>query len=86
MFAGVADQTSLALREMAERARQASLYHAEEVTGPGSLVCERCGEVVHFRHVSRIPPCPNCHHTAFHRASGVQEARDGIDQGDVDGD
>ncbi len=86
MFAGVADQTSLALREVAERARQASLYHAEEVTGPGSLVCERCGEVVHFRHVSRIPPCPNCHHTAFHRASGMQEARDGVDQGDVDGD
>ena len=86
MFASVADQTSLALREVADRAHEASLYHAEEVTGPGSLVCERCGEVVHFRHVSRIPPCPNCHHTVFHRAVGMEEARDGVDQGDVDGD
>ena len=68
MFAGVADQTSLALRELAEQARQSTLYHSEEITGPGSLTCTRCGEVMHFSHVSRIPPCPGCHGTEFSRA------------------
>jgi predicted RNA-binding Zn-ribbon protein involved in translation (DUF1610 family) len=90
MFAGVADQTSLAFRELAERARQASLYHSEEVTGPGTLVCTQCGEEIHFRHVSRIPPCPNCHGREFSRAGEVRPLDDdlaeGTDQGDIDGD
>ena len=89
MFAGVADQTSLAFRDLAERARQAGLYHSEEITGPGSLVCTQCGEVVHFRHVSRIPPCPNCHGKEFSRANErpAEEPPDQeVDEGDVDGD
>ena len=86
MFAGVADQTSLAFRDLAERARQASLYHSEEITGPGSLTCTRCGEVMHFSHVSRIPPCPGCHGTEFSRAGFDRTAEDTVDQGDVDGD
>lgn len=86
MFAGVADQTSLAFRDLAERARQASLYHSEEITGPGSLTCTRCGEVMHFSHVSRIPPCPGCHGTEFNRPGYDRSVEEGIDQGDIDGD
>lgn len=86
MFASVADQTSLAFRELAERARQASLYHAEEVTGPGTLVCTQCGAEVHFRHVSRIPPCPDCHGKEFSRQGGDRTPYEGVDEGDVDGD
>jgi Zn finger protein HypA/HybF involved in hydrogenase expression len=86
MFSSVADQTSLALRDLAERARQASLYHSEEVTGPGTLVCTRCGEVMHFSHVSRIPPCPSCHGREFNRAGTDRSVQEGIDLGDADGD
>jgi hypothetical protein len=42
-FSKVADQTSLQLAQWAEVARQMSLYQAGEVTGPGTLVCDRCG-------------------------------------------
>ncbi len=85
-FASVADQTSLAFRDLAEQARRASLYHSEEVTGPGTLVCTRCGEAMHFRHVSRIPPCPNCHGREFSRAGADRTADADLDEGDVDGD
>ncbi len=42
-------------------------YHTGEVTGPGVLVCDQCGERLHFARPARIPPCPKCHGTTFHR-------------------
>jgi len=67
MFASVADQTSLQLREWAEQARQAPAYRTGEITGPGTLVCEACGEGLSFRKPGRIPPCPKCGGTGFRR-------------------
>jgi excinuclease ABC subunit A len=59
-FTKVADQTSLQLAQWAEVARQMSLYQAGEVTGPGTLVCDRCGAETHFVKAGRIPPCADC--------------------------
>lgn len=67
MFIQVADQTSLELRNLAQRARAASSYHTGEVTGPGTLVCTHCGKQMHFHKTGRIPPCPGCHGTEFRR-------------------
>ena len=67
MVAGVADQTSLQLKELARQAREASLYHTGEVTGPGTLLCTACGKEIHFRKTGRIPPCPGCSGTSFSR-------------------
>lgn len=67
LFASVADQTSLQLREMAENLRRAELYHTGEVTGPGTLLCTGCGKAMHFKKPGRIPPCPGCHATEFRR-------------------
>lgn len=67
MFIGVADQTSVQLREMTENLRRAQLYHTGEVTGPGTLVCTGCGKEMHYTKPGRIPPCPNCHATEFRR-------------------
>jgi hypothetical protein len=67
MFASVADQTSLQLREWAEQARQAPAYRTGEITGPGTLVCEGCGEELTFVKAGRIPPCPKCGGTGFKR-------------------
>ncbi|MCP5305191.1 MAG: zinc ribbon-containing protein [Chromatiaceae bacterium] len=67
MFAGMADQTSQALRGFAEQARQASQYHTGEVTAPGVLECSECGEILHFEKTGRIPPCPKCNATTFQR-------------------
>lgn len=67
MFKLVADQTSLQLAQWAETARQMSLYQAGEITGPGTLVCDRCGAETHFVKAGRIPPCADCGATTFRR-------------------
>ena len=66
-FSRVADQTSVQLKNWAEQARQASLYHTGEITGPGSLVCDSCGAPIQMHKTGRIPPCPKCHATSFKR-------------------
>ncbi|MGB0238674.1 MAG: zinc ribbon-containing protein [Cycloclasticus sp.] len=41
--------------------------HTGEVTGAGTLVCDKCGEKLHFHKAGKVPPCPKCHGTLFHR-------------------
>ncbi len=67
MFAKVADKTSLELGRFAEQARDASLYHTGEITGPGTLVCSECGKELHFHKTGHIPPCAGCRGTRFAR-------------------
>jgi polyhydroxyalkanoate synthesis regulator phasin len=67
MFAKAADQTSLQLAQWAENARQMSLYQAGEITGPGTLVCDKCGAETHFVQTGRIPACAECGNTTFRR-------------------
>ncbi len=67
MFTLVADQTSLQLAQWAETARQMSLYQAGEITGPGTLICDRCGAPTHFVRTGRIPACSDCGSTQFRR-------------------
>jgi hypothetical protein len=62
-----ADETTVKLLQMKEDAQRASTYHTGEVTGPGTLVCDQCGEKLHFHRAGKIPPCPKCHATVFHR-------------------
>ncbi len=62
-----ADKTTVQLLRMKENADKPSLYHTGEITGPGTLICDDCGERIHFHKVAHIPPCPNCHKTDFHR-------------------
>ncbi len=71
MFAGMADQTSAALKGFADQAREASLYHTGEITAPGTLQCTACGEELHFKKTGHIPPCPQCNATKFQRKSTV---------------
>lgn len=74
MFARVADQTSLNLAQWAESARLMSLYQAGEITGPGTLICDRCGAETHMVKTGRIPACADCDGTLFRR--GTPEKRD----------
>jgi len=62
-----ADKTTVELLRMKENARLPSVYHTGEVTGPGTLICDECEEKLHFHNASKIPPCPKCHKTTFHR-------------------
>jgi len=61
-----ADPTTLELLKLKDQAEQAQ-YHTGEITGPGTLVCDNCGEKLHFYKAGKIPPCPKCHATNFHR-------------------
>ncbi len=73
MFAGMADQTSEALKGFAEQARQANVYRTGEITAPGVLRCAECGEELHFKKTGHIPPCPKCNATSFQRRSAEAE-------------
>ena len=67
MFASVADQTRIELTSLAERAKAAHHYHTGEITGPGTLACLSCQQIIHFHATGHIPPCPKCHATIFCR-------------------
>ncbi len=62
-----ADKTTLELLELKEKAVHPASYHTGEVTGPGTLVCGKCEEKLHFYKAGKIPPCPKCHGTSYHR-------------------
>lgn len=67
MFANMADQTSQTLQDLAQQARENSLYHTGEITAPGTLACVNCGATLHLKKTSEIPPCPKCFATEFRR-------------------
>lgn len=65
-FSEAADQTTAALYQLKRQAASAE-YHTGELTGLGTLVCDQCGEKLHFHKPGHIPPCPKCNSTHFHR-------------------
>jgi polyhydroxyalkanoate synthesis regulator phasin len=75
-FTSVADQTSLQLSQWAERARQATLYQAGQITGPGTLICDKCGAETHFAKSGRIPACAECGNLTFRRPRPEDKAAD----------
>jgi hypothetical protein len=69
LISSVADKTRVELKQIEQQARQASEYHTGQITGPGSLECVECGEILHFQQTGHIPPCPKCQHSVFVRKS-----------------
>lgn len=67
MFLSAADQTKLDMLNFEEQLIESTQYHTGEITGPGTLVCDKCGEVLHFHEAGHIPPCPKCHATVYNR-------------------
>lgn len=70
MFTQVADQTSLQMAQLTqwiENTRQMTAYQAGEITGPGTLICNRCGAATHFVKAGRIPSCADCGNIYFRR-------------------
>lgn len=65
-FSTLTDTTRTTLDELAQNAELAE-WHTGEITGPGTLRCDKCKHDLHFHKVGHIPPCANCHTTKFHR-------------------
>lgn len=68
----IMDPTLVALYDLKQKAQHAT-YKTGEVTGPGRLVCDHCGEQLLFQRAGRIPPCPKCSATEFHRFTQGEE-------------
>jgi hypothetical protein len=67
-FMGVADKTRVELAKLDQYARSTQTYRSGEVSGPGTLVCDQCGEEITFKSTSVIPACPKCAATTFTRS------------------
>lgn len=67
MFIKAADQTTVKLLQLKEESKLNISYHTGEVIGPATLKCDKCDETLQFRRAGKIPPCPKCHETSFHR-------------------
>jgi hypothetical protein len=62
-----ADHTKLEMLQFEQELAAGPVWNSGEISGPGTLVCDSCGESVHFHATGEIPPCPNCRHTVYHR-------------------
>ena len=62
-----ADQTTAKLLQLKVKTYLASAYHTGEIVGPGTLSCDHCYERLHFYSAGKMPPCPKCQATNFHR-------------------
>lgn len=56
-----------ALQSLSRKAEDALRYKTGDITAAGTLTCTKCGQKVQLKHTTRIPPCPGCHGTDFHK-------------------
>ena len=68
LFLSVADKTRIELEQLSHPSCEISTYNAGDVTGPGTLFCQTCGQMIHFNTTDHIPSCPKCHGTQFKRS------------------
>jgi predicted RNA-binding Zn-ribbon protein involved in translation (DUF1610 family) len=69
----VADHTRLEIQQFEHDLEAGPPWNSGEVTGPGTLVCDSCGGIIHFHATGYIPECPECGHTVYHRKTVREE-------------
>lgn len=62
-----ADHTRLEMLQFEQELKAGPTWNSGEFAGPGTLICDSCGNPLHFHSTGEIPACPNCSHTAYHR-------------------
>ncbi|HED32682.1 MAG TPA: hypothetical protein ENJ08_00500 [Gammaproteobacteria bacterium] len=70
LFLSVADKTRIELEQLSRPSCNTALqlYRSGEITGPGSLKCIKCKQLVQFNTTSEIPQCKQCGGSEFKRA------------------
>lgn len=69
LFLSVADKTRLELEQLSHPACSVStIYKSGEITGPGSLICTNCEQMIQFSTTGTIPNCKQCGGQQFKRA------------------
>lgn len=67
LFLSVADKTRIELEELSHPKCALINYSTGEITGPGTLICETCGQKIQFNTTDHIPACSKCHNNTFKR-------------------
>jgi len=70
LFLSVADKTRIELEQLSRPSCTGTKnqYYTGEVTGPGSLICVNCEQMIQFNTTGTIPDCSRCHGKVFERA------------------
>lgn len=75
LFLSVADKTRIELEQFARpdcniesTEHEVAIYKSGEITGPGSLICTNCQQMIQFNTTGTIPVCNKCEGTLFERA------------------
>ena len=66
-MARVLEATGSALQSLSRKAEDALRYTTGEITAAGTLTCLHCGQTLQLKRTSVIPPCPQCHGSAFRK-------------------
>ncbi len=56
-----------ALQSLSRKAENALRYTTGDITSAGTLTCTHCGQTVHLKRTSVIPPCPKCHGSEYRK-------------------
>ena len=74
LFLSVADKTRIELEQFSRpgcdinQPQEKVIYKTGEITGPGSLICTNCKQMIQFNTTGEIPNCSQCGGTLFERA------------------
>ncbi|MDO8925466.1 MAG: zinc ribbon-containing protein [Sideroxyarcus sp.] len=66
-MARLLEATGLALQSLSRKAEDALHYNTGDITTAGTLTCTHCGQTLHLKRTTKIPPCPSCHGTEFRK-------------------
>ncbi|MBU1691950.1 MAG: zinc ribbon-containing protein [Gammaproteobacteria bacterium] len=66
-IARLLEATGSALQSLSRKAEDALHYNTGDITAAGTLNCTKCGQKVHLKRTTKIPPCPSCHGTEFRK-------------------
>lgn len=66
-MARLLDSAGAALQSLSRKAEEALHYHTGDLTAAGTLTCTKCGQTIHLKRTTKIPPCPSCHGSEFRK-------------------
>lgn len=69
LLSGAINTTNIELDELSRKARHENLWYKNETTGPGSFVCDQCGNQIQILKIQALPICENCGGEIFKRIS-----------------
>lgn len=68
VFSSLADKTRVELTKIENQAKKYHPYKSNDIVGPGTFHCNKCGKKIAFKSTSQIPECPQCNATLFTRS------------------